>query len=618
MDRKRAKKQRESNSSGASEPRDSRLSGWKTALFSVLVPLVFFVLLEGLLALLGIEPRAYENDPYVGFSSTAPLFTEHLQPDGRTMLRTAPNKFLLFNPTQFPRTKASNTFRIFCTGGSTTYGRPYTDSTSFCGWLRQFLATLDPSRRWEVVNAGGISYASYRVALLTEELINYEPDLFIVYSGHNEFLEERTYDQLVSTPIAVRGATAWLRKTRIYSAMETAIEHAGSPSQKAGGNGDGLLAEEVKPLLDSAIGPDAYHRNDELRDQILRHYRFNLARAIDIAASVGAKTILVTPASNLRNTSPFKSDHPDTLSRQDSEAVESLLKLVRSRLNENAAGAALELTDQALALDDRFAISWYLRGRALEALGRSAEAETAYRRARDEDIVPLRALTQMDGIVREVAADRAAPLVDFLKIVEDRSPGGIAGASLFLDHVHPTIEGNRLLALALVDELRRLGIARFSAAASAEVVERVTRQVLGSLDRRSHAEAMNNLSKVQAWAGQTEEAYASSLRAVDLAPDEIAILYQAGNVAQLTERYREAIDFYRRVVTMEPAAAVAWSRLAEVQRSAGLPGEAVDSYRQALRVADPENVEFTQMLRQKLEEVSAESYGPGPDGDESD
>ena len=59
----------------------------------------------------------------------------------------------------------------------------------------------DPSRRWEVINAGGISYASYREAKLVEEIARYQPDLVLVYSGHNEFLEERTYRKAAAIPI---------------------------------------------------------------------------------------------------------------------------------------------------------------------------------------------------------------------------------------------------------------------------------------------------------------------------------------------------------------------------------------------------------------------------------
>ena len=58
----------------------------------------------------------------------------------------------------------------------------------------------DPTPHWEVINAGLLSYGSYRVAMVMEELITYEPDLFIVYTGHNEFLERRTYKEIIAAP----------------------------------------------------------------------------------------------------------------------------------------------------------------------------------------------------------------------------------------------------------------------------------------------------------------------------------------------------------------------------------------------------------------------------------
>jgi len=66
-----------------------------------------------------------------------PLFVEETDPDGRKFLATPENKLVFFNQQRFPREKAPETYRIFCLGGSTTYGRPYNDTTSFAGWLRQ-------------------------------------------------------------------------------------------------------------------------------------------------------------------------------------------------------------------------------------------------------------------------------------------------------------------------------------------------------------------------------------------------------------------------------------------------------------------------------------------------
>ena len=120
-------------------------------LFSIVATAVFLLVLEGVLVLAGVRPDRYASDPYVGFSSTSRLFVD----DGAGGLETSEAKVPLFNRQRFPA-DPSVAFRIFCVGGSTTFGRPYDDATSFCGWLREFLYAADPSKNWEVINAGGI------------------------------------------------------------------------------------------------------------------------------------------------------------------------------------------------------------------------------------------------------------------------------------------------------------------------------------------------------------------------------------------------------------------------------------------------------------------------------
>ncbi|HZR45958.1 MAG TPA: SGNH/GDSL hydrolase family protein, partial [Candidatus Manganitrophaceae bacterium] len=160
---------------------------WKGILFTTLLVTLFFGALELVLALAGVRPVLVTEDPFVGFAGNSPLFVEERRPDGSVLLKVSQNKWRWFNRDQaFPKEKGKNSYRIFCLGGSTTYGHPYGDRLSFCGWLRAFLKAADPTRDWEVINAGGVSYASYRVAHLMEELIRYRPDLFIVYSGQNE------------------------------------------------------------------------------------------------------------------------------------------------------------------------------------------------------------------------------------------------------------------------------------------------------------------------------------------------------------------------------------------------------------------------------------------------
>ncbi|MGI9265493.1 MAG: tetratricopeptide repeat protein, partial [Gammaproteobacteria bacterium] len=93
------------------------------------------------------------------------------------------------------------------------------------------------------------------------------------------------------------------------------------------------------------------------------------------------------------------------------------------------------------------------------------------------------------------------------------------------------------------------------------------------------------------------------LKAVELAPREIAIIYQAGITAQLTGRYDEAADFYTQVINMEPTAAVAYGHLGDVQTASGHSDDAARSYREAIRLTGANNPEYVSGLREKLRQI---------------
>lgn len=575
----------------------------KRIAFGLIAALLVFALIEAGLALLGVRPVLYEKDPYVGFAAQIPLFVEG--PDGAPQRVTAANKLRLFNRQQFPNQKAAGTYRIFSVGGSTTYGRPYDDSTSFTGWLREYLAAAAPDRHWEVINAGGISYASYRVALLMEELIRYEPDLFIVYSGHNEFLERRTYGEVQDMPRAVRGLGVLAARTRTGGLIQRIIDGARSANSAPASQLDG----EVVTLLDHSIGPQAFSRDDRLREQILRHYRFNLARICDIARSVGARVIFVNPASNLADCSPFKSEHRAGLVPAELANWQEAMRAAQQFSSNAPPSEALASLDAGIRIDDRHAQSHFARGRLLARLGRFEDARAAYERARDEDVCPLRALSSMPDIVREVAADRGVPFVDFVALQASRSEHGIPGAGVFFDHVHPTIESHRLLALAILEVMVEQGLV--AAMPDVQARDAVSGRVLGSLDAGKNAEALVNLSKVLGWAGKLEEAHRLAVQAAGLAPDSVQAQYQAGLCSQLLGNTDDAITYYRRTVQLDPSAAQAHGNLGVALEDRGLLTGALEQFQLAIQRGGPDDQARN---RDNLERVRAKLAGQGQGG----
>jgi tetratricopeptide (TPR) repeat protein len=539
--------------------------------------------LEVVLALCGVRPVLYSEDPFVGFASNIPLYVEKTDSSGHKVLVTSPNKLKFFNGQEFPKVKRPGTYRIFCLGGSTTYGRPFWDMTSFCGWLRELLAVADPSRTYEVINAGGISYASYRVALVMEELSQYDPDLFIVYSGHNEFLERRTYHEIRERSGFRMAAEALLCRLRTYSALRRTLDSV--VNKPTGQEAERYtLPGEVVTLLDHAVGLSAYTRDDTLKEQVLEHYRFNLNRMVDIARSSGAEIILVTPASNLRDCSPFKSEHREGLTGRGLERWENLYRQAQQLREKGERTEAVARLEQAEAIDDRFADLYFLKGRILYELGRYPEAKEAWIHARDEDICPLRALTSMVESVSEVAASRGVPLVDFAGMIAEHSEHSIPGSGYFFDHVHPTIAGHRMLALALIDVLEDRGVVRTAPTWNEQAIESVVRGVESKIDDEAQVGALQNLARVLGWSGKTEEARRVIGQALEVRKDDVRSLYMAGTLSQQGGDLAAAVRYYRQVLRSVPRHLNARKRLGMALAKQGKMSEAIAHFSEALQI----------------------------------
>jgi tetratricopeptide (TPR) repeat protein len=537
-------------------PPPTKLSWRRKLLFATLTAGGFLLLLELVLAALGIRPVRSLRDPFVGFEPGAPLFVR--QGDRYV---TNPVKLCFFNPQEFPAAKSPRACRIFCLGGSTTYGHPYDHRTYFGSWLRAYLQEAAPERDWEVVNCGGISYASYRIALLMDELVRYEPDLFIVYTGHNEFLEERTYGELRRRNRALVGLLRAASYSRVFQLMQASLRPAPrEPTSR--------LPGEVATRLE-IVGPEAYHRDRPWQRAVLEHFRSSVTRIVDQAHGAGAQIIFVHPAANLKDFTPFKSEHTAGLS---AEQVERWKALIRDGRRVQAAGdpqRAVTLLREAEQLNPERAMGlWYL-GDALLAAGQQEESLRYFVRAKDEDVCPLRALSEIGEILTEVSREQHVTLVDFPQLLVDKY--GVlpaVGLDCFLDHVHPTLRVHADLGRALAHQLAVEGVTRDFEDSTA-LDERVDRRVRGSLTPYDHVMALNTLAMTLSWAGKNEEALRLAETAVEAAPQNSEILAQYGRLLEKLHRDDEALQAYQKAVQANPEDSHALARLGRLYGQRG-------------------------------------------------
>ena len=102
-------------------------------------------------------------------------------------VETNPELGALDNPRErFLATKPPATFRIFCVGGSTTRGWPFHRKLSYPALLALYLRDLFPDKKIEVINAGMMAFDSTSDLHLITQLLEYNPDLILLYTGRNE------------------------------------------------------------------------------------------------------------------------------------------------------------------------------------------------------------------------------------------------------------------------------------------------------------------------------------------------------------------------------------------------------------------------------------------------
>jgi len=419
------------------------------------------VVAELTLRAFGVGEAAPLHDPFSGFSSAVPVFEAVLREDGTPIYRLSPARQvgapdgLEPEPQrEFTREKAEGVYRIFVIGGSSAAGHPYTTRYAFSSWLERRLRAALPDLRVEVVNAALASYASRRLVPVVEEIARHEPDLLIVYMGHNEWAEAQYYRHLLDLDPRLFRLLEWMYRTRIYRLISGIIEQTGPDPAAVPVDTDAREnAVEMFGVIRDRVDGVAYPTERELayRDLLYEH---NLRSMVLAMQAVNADVVLVTLSQNFSDWPPAASAHRTGL---DAEALGAWERYVADgdRLaREGDCAATIAAYDRALEIDDAYADLHFRIAACERRLGRLERARASYRRASDLDRVPHGAPTAYNDIVRAIASEAGALLVDAEAALERESGDGLVGDDLFLDFAHPNLRAHQVIAAAIADALR--------------------------------------------------------------------------------------------------------------------------------------------------------------------
>ena len=334
---------------------------------------------------------------------------------------------------ELPLAKATNTLRVFTFGESSTWGLPYGAGGSFSGWMGLILNALDPTSRVEIVNTGYPSAPLATSRDFAEAAIPFQPDVFVIYSGNNEFLLENQ----VLREAAVDGALVhWLRrklKYRSFLFFQLDRWYAGRRTK-------------------------TYYRPENVRfeDYNVRvddRFRAELRGILAVARRRHVRVVLCTVTCNERDYPPMQSGWQPGLNPTQVQACEALLTDMRQGIATGRYADAEALYAQLCAASPGYAQATYELAQMYLRTGNALKAQQAFRRAKEEDRTLVRVKARFDAIIRAEAQRAVGPdvaLVDIEHILATAAPQGVPGNEFFLDGMHPTLRGHFLIALEVV------------------------------------------------------------------------------------------------------------------------------------------------------------------------
>ena len=584
----------------ASERSRAPLPVWKKLMFSGVMLVLVFGTAELVLWAAGTETVLELQDPFRGFSGLVKVFEKK-----EDRYRTRPANANAFNDQSFLVEKPENGLRIFCLGGSSSYGFPWGAEAAFTSVLGELLSASHPELQVEAVNVSGVSYAMHRLNIIADELLEYEPDILVIYSGHNEFIE----------PV-------FMEALKNRSPIRTRIEFAAAHSRVYSGIWHAVHSQDVSPVESEKVTATVLREHGifsmEEKEEVVAQYRERLKRLVLLALKADVKVVLSTVPCNQREWSPEASAAVSSLSEQDRQKWSVAFAAGKRHLENSQLPQAETELQRAVALAPGHADGQYLLAKTYDRLGKWQEAREAYDRAVDLDASPIRRVSGINTAIREVAAQFDTLLIDADDIFTEQSEHGLLGFNLIKDYVHPTLDGHELIAWHMWDQLERSGWLGNKSEASRDVFEQVvanrTHEMTGDkaswffnqgvllekqgqltaamesyqealILRSDFVPALNNLGALLAKTGRPQDALRALEQAIQLNPDEPGVHNNYGGVLKLMGRLPEALKHFQAELELTGSEqANVHLNMGVTLQGMGRLDEAVKEYQEVLRI----------------------------------
>ncbi|MFZ0829431.1 MAG: tetratricopeptide repeat protein [Verrucomicrobiia bacterium] len=569
---KKSKSSRLSKMDGPPQPPSAGLSParklWFRLAASVVLPLLFIVGIETTLRLAGYGYR--------------PDFFETIRVDGKDYLVNNENFSLRFFPPQLARRpspfmmaakKAADTCRIFVLGESAARGEPEPPFAA-SRYLEALLSARYPQTRFEVINLGITAINSHVVLPIARDCARQQGDMWIIYMGNNEMVGPfgaATVFGAKAPPLLQIRLNLAIQSTRLGQLL------AALGRRFKGGNSDTPAWGGMEMFVGNQLGVD-----DPRKERVYQNFQENLRDIVKAGLDSGATILLNTVAVNLKDCPPFASMVNSNLPAADRAQFDGFYGEACAAEAQGHFAEAAQKFARAARLDAAVAELQFRWGESLLSLTNAAAAREHLQQACDDDALPFRADSRINGIIARAgrpAAGNKLVLFDAATVLATNLAAGVCGQETFYEHVHFNFDGNYRLGRAWAEQVQQrlpLKIARTATAAgwaSQDACEQwlgltdwnrdvVLADVMNRLRHPPLSRQLNNARRLEALQGEVQELRQRMTPAAADTAGEIyrAALERAPNDHFLHENFAEFLESTRAV---NPAAAQ-WQQVCEL------------------------------------------------------
>lgn len=379
-------------------------------LILILIPILFFVLLE-----LGLRIFNY------GYDFTVFKVVTDYHADKLFLNPEIPYKYFYGTrsvpsalPDGFDKDKKPNAFRVFVLGGSSTAGWPYVPNASFPRQLKRKLELLYPQNNIEVINLGISAINSYTLRDFIPAILDQKPDLILIYAGHNEYYGALGVGSTVSVGSARELVNLYLwfynfKTTQLLRDFISWVYGLFKDSQKA-------TEVSNETLMSQMIGNSLIAYDSDEYWAGIKQFEGNLDDIIEMIRDKNVPVIIGKLTSNLREQKPFVS-----IETEKYPAAEEVFIKANEELEK----------------------------------GNIEEARKLFFLAKEFDALRFRAPQKINDVISEIGNKFKVPVVDIDSVFRKFSPYELVGYNLTVDHLHPNIDGYRLIADTFYDEMKK-------------------------------------------------------------------------------------------------------------------------------------------------------------------